>query len=85
MILGNPVLHSVLTLVYFGIAKYRVQFIDIHRVIHPGNFNLYCTFICSKAKYFHARGAFVEITLNYDGKNCLLIMSEVVIGALGVA
>ena len=37
---GHPVMRRVLTVVYFGIAEYRVQFIDVHRVYHPGSLNM---------------------------------------------
>ena len=41
MILVSPVMCSVLTVVYFAISEYRIQYIEANRVIHLGIFNLY--------------------------------------------
>ena len=38
VVLGHPAMRSVPAV---GIAEYRVEFIDVHRVMHPGDFNLY--------------------------------------------
>ena len=65
VILGPPVIRSVLTADYFDIAKYPVQFIDVHRVRYPDIFNL----------YFHIRGVFVKITSNVRIKTWLTMFN----------
>ena len=40
-VIAQPVIRSVLIVVYFSIAEYIVQFTDAHSVMHPGNSNLY--------------------------------------------